>query len=63
MRLFAELPANMTYPQLQPKMALYAENVGKWKEGENPMIYPAFQIDSRIQDAAAHAMEKNCPPS
>ena len=32
MRLFAELPTNMTYPQLQPKMALYAENVGKWKK-------------------------------
>ena len=32
MRLFAELPTNMTYPQLQPKMALYVENVGKWKK-------------------------------
>ena len=30
--VFAELPTNMTYPQLQPKMALYAENVGKWKK-------------------------------
>ena len=25
------------------------------------MIYPAFQIDSRIQDAAARAMEKIAP--
>ena len=32
------------------------------EEGErNPMIYPAFQIDSRIQDAAARAMEKIAP--
>ncbi len=31
-RLFDELPQNMTYPQLQPKMAAYAERVGKWKK-------------------------------
>ena len=42
MRLFAELPTNMTYPQLQPKMALYAENVGKWKKEKEPHDLPCI---------------------